>query len=70
VVPAESVEPEPVARDRSARIAQAQAPIDAEIAAERAEREDMVQQHLARIAARRFAVAAGAGLQLSSGHRR
>jgi Transposase DDE domain len=51
VVPAESVEPEQVVRDRSARIAQAQAAIDAEIAAERAKRQDVVQQYLARIAA-------------------
>ena len=47
----ESVEPEPVPRDRSARIAQAQARIDAEIAAERAERDATVQAYLARIAA-------------------
>lgn len=49
--PTESVEPESVPRDRSARIAQAQARIEAEVAAERVERQDMVQQYLARIAA-------------------
>jgi transposase len=48
---AESVEPERVARDRSGRIAQAQARVDAETAAEKAERQTMVAQCQARIAA-------------------
>ncbi len=48
---AESVELERVAHDRSGRIAQAQARIDAEIAAERAERDALVGKYLARIAA-------------------
>jgi len=47
----ESVDPEPVPRDRLARIAQAQADIEAAIAAEQAARAAAVQQHLARIAA-------------------
>lgn len=49
--PHEAVEPEPVPRDRAARIALAQARIEAEIAAERAARDAMVRQYLARIAA-------------------
>jgi hypothetical protein len=48
---AESVEPERVAHDRSGRIAQAQAGIEAEIAAGRAQRQAMVGQYLGRIAA-------------------
>ena len=48
---AESVEPEPVRRDRAARIAQAQARIGAEIAAERAGREATVREYRERIAA-------------------
>lgn len=48
---AESVELERIAHDRSGRIAQAQARIDAEIAAERAERDALVGKYLARIAA-------------------
>ena len=47
--PAESVEPEPVPRDRSARIAQAQARIDAEVAAERATQDNAAREYLARI---------------------
>jgi transposase len=49
--PTESVDPEPVPRDRLARIAQAQAGIEAAIAAEQAQRATAAQQHLARIAA-------------------
>lgn len=49
--PTESVEPEPIPRDRAARITQAQACIDAEIAGERAQRQAMVHRHLARLAA-------------------
>jgi transposase len=47
----ESIAPASVPRDRAARIAQAQARIEAEIAAERAERQAMVDEYLARIAA-------------------
>jgi transposase len=47
----ESVDSEPVPRDRSRRIAQALARIDAEIDAERTGREAMVGEYLARIAA-------------------
>jgi transposase len=47
----ETVEPEAVPRDRSARITRAQAGIAAEIAAERAERCAMVGQYVARIEA-------------------
>ncbi|MDT5241423.1 MAG: hypothetical protein QOG79_39 [Mycobacterium sp.] len=46
-----SVQPDPVARDRSGRIAQAQGRIAAEIDAERAERDALVGKYLARIAA-------------------
>jgi transposase len=49
--PTGSGEPEPVAHDRSGRIAQARARIAAEIDAERAERNALVQKYLARIAA-------------------
>ena len=49
--PTEAVEPEPVPRDRLARIAQAHAGIEAAIAAEQAQRAAAAQQHLARIAA-------------------
>jgi transposase len=49
--PAESVQLQRVAHDRSGRIAQAQARLDAEIAAERAERDAMVRAHLERVAA-------------------
>lgn len=48
---AESVELERVAHDRSGRIAQAQGRIDAEIAAERTERDALVRAYLARVAA-------------------
>jgi Transposase DDE domain len=48
---AELVAPQPVARDRAARIAQAQARIEAEITAERAERDKPAQQFLDRLAA-------------------
>jgi transposase len=47
---AESVEPQRVADDRSSRIAQAQGRIDAEISAERAERDALVREYRARIA--------------------
>ncbi len=49
--PAESVESDPVPRDRLTRIGQAQTRIEAETAAAKAEREAMVQGYLARIAA-------------------
>ena len=48
---AESVVPGPVRRDRSGRIAQAQARIEAEIAVDHTDRQTMVVQYLARIAA-------------------
>jgi len=47
----ESVQPQPVRRNRAARIAQAQARIEAEVTAERAERQALVGTYLARIAA-------------------
>jgi transposase len=47
----ESVEPERVAHDRLARIAQAQADIEAKVAAERADRHALIQGYLKRIAA-------------------
>jgi hypothetical protein len=47
----ESVEPEPVPHDRAARIAQAQARIEAEIAATKAARDAMVAEYVARIEA-------------------
>jgi transposase len=46
-----SVEPQLVSRDRSARITQAQADIDAKIIAEKADRQAMVDKYLARIEA-------------------
>jgi hypothetical protein len=46
-----SVEPEPVPRDRLARITQAQDGIEAEIAAERAERDKVVREFFDRLAA-------------------
>jgi transposase len=46
-----SVEPEPVPRDRLARITQAQEGIEAEIAAERAERDKAVREFFDRLAA-------------------
>jgi transposase len=47
----ESVEPERVPRDRLARITQAQADIEANVAAQRADRQALIQGYLRRIAA-------------------
>lgn len=49
--PTESVQPEPVRHERSARIAQAQGRIEAEIAAEQAQAQGAAREYFARIAA-------------------